>query len=76
MAVRATALTDSSRPAGNQPRLWRAWRGVPFSTAEQRRTKVKMLQIIQEVVTEAMRPLMTEGASRDSCAEGRVVREM
>jgi hypothetical protein len=30
----------------------------------------------QEIVTDRMRPRMTEGASRESCGEGRVVEEM
>lgn len=32
-------------------------------------------QAVVESVTERMRPLMTEGASRESVAEGRVVGE-
>lgn len=49
--------------------------GLPLSTTVQRITKVVTEQMMHEVVTEVMRPLMTEGASRDNWAEGRVERE-
>jgi hypothetical protein len=42
-------------------------------TTEQRITKVVIEQIIQVVVTEAIRARMTEGASRERVGEGRVV---
>lgn len=40
-----------------------------------RNTKVDMEQIIQEMVTERIRPRITDGASRESVGEGRVVEE-
>jgi len=68
-------LTVSSTPTGNQPRLCNAWIGVPLLTTEQRITKVVTEQSMQVVMTEAMRPFMTEGASREEVGEGRVVFE-
>jgi len=48
--------------------------GLPFSKDE-RSTNVNSEQIMQVVVTERIRPRITEGASRDSVGEGRVVEE-
>jgi hypothetical protein len=39
-------------------------------------TKVETEHMMQERVTAEMRPRITEGASRQSCGEGRVVDEM
>lgn len=48
---------------------------MPLLTTEQRITKVVTEQSMQVVMTEAMRPFMTEGASREEVGEGRVVFE-
>jgi hypothetical protein len=50
-------------------------RGLPLPT-EDNKTKVPTELTIHDAVTNRMRPRMTEGASRESCGEGRVVGEM
>lgn len=49
-------------------------RGLPSST-DASTTKVVTEQRMQVIVTDCMRPRMTEGASLESVAEGRVVTE-
>jgi len=49
--------------------------GLPLS-ADDKTTKVEIEQIRQETVTDRIRARMTEGASRESCEEGRVVDEI
>jgi hypothetical protein len=63
-------------PIGYHPIAWKAAAKVPSLTIVQRITNVAIEHIVQEVVTEAMRPRITDGASRDRFAEGRVVEEM
>lgn len=48
--------------------------GPPFSTDESK-TNVNMEQMMQDVVTERIRPRITDGASRERFGEGRVVDE-
>jgi hypothetical protein len=64
-------------PTGKYPIRWSDLSGVAqvsSSTAE-RTTNVVTEQIMQDIVTDCMRPRMTEGASRESCGDGRVVEE-
>jgi hypothetical protein len=49
-------------------------RRLPLST-DDNKAKVPKEQTIHDAVTDRMRPRMTEGASRESCEEGRVVDE-
>jgi hypothetical protein len=50
------------------------FRGLPLPT-DDNKTKVPKEQAMHDDVTNRMRPRMTEGASRESCGEGRVVEE-
>lgn len=49
---------------------------VPFLSTEDKTTNVMVEHIMQLIVTDCVRPLMTEGASRDRLGEGRVVDDM
>jgi len=74
MAVSPTLFNASKMPIGNHPMRCMLLNGLPFSKDE-RSTNVNSEQIMQVVVTERIRPRITEGASRDSVGEGRVVEE-
>lgn len=72
--MRASTLITSSKPTGNKPIRCSDLSGLPLSTAE-RETKVMSEQMVVEMVTQRMRPLITDGASREMPSEGRVVGE-
>jgi hypothetical protein len=79
IAVSKSARPLSTSPTGKYPKRCRAFRGLrtasPSSTAA-RTTNVVTEQMMHDTVTDAMRPRMTEGASRERLAEGRVVEDM
>src|SRR5205809_1506295 len=72
--VNATDLTVSVTPTGHQPRRWRASMGVRCPHEVMTRN-VEVVVMMQDRVTARMRPRITEGASRESCGDGRVVEE-
>lgn len=74
MAVSPTLFTASSMPIGNHPMWCMLFIGLPVSTDESK-TNVNIEQMMQEVVTERIRPRITDGASRERLGEGRVVEE-
>lgn len=49
--------------------------GAPWSIDE-RMAKVVTEQMRHDIVTDRIRPRITDGASRESCGEGRVVDDM
>lgn len=75
IAVKANAFAVSIKPMGKKPMRCKDFPGPPFS-AEERKTKVMTEQMMHDTVTECIRPRITDGASRDSVIEGRVVEEM
>ena len=74
VAVNPRFRIASVAPTGQYPMECKDLRGLPPST-EDNRIKVPIEQTIHDDVTKRMRPRMTEGASRESCGDGRVVGE-
>lgn len=71
MAHSASVLKLSVIPTGNKPILCSDLSALPFSR-EVKEKNVMRRHAVVEIVTERMRPFITEGASRERVAEGRV----
>lgn len=77
IAVSRTVFAASTTPIGKYPNLCKTLSGlaVPLLSKWERMPNVLKEHKMQAAMTDCNRPRITEGASRDRVAEGRVVEE-